>query len=146
MKKLFTFAIIALSFVSCMNDDMNPEPPQYVRPDRHDLPPVAFKGDWTSISNRESINVTLTDSTITLNLSEYGRGTEVINFTDLYTANVSNRLYTIEANGSHIVLSNGVGEYEKYLTLTIDNDCITRMQLFVPEQPTEPETPINNFN
>lgn len=145
MKKLLALSIIALSFVSCMSDDINPSSPVYVRPDRHDLPPVNFKGDWASISNKEAITVTLTDSTITLNLTEYGRGVQTINFKPLYTANVSNRSFRIENEEGYISLSNGIGEYEKYLTLTINNDCITRMAVFVPKpetnEPTQPEQP-----
>lgn len=144
-------------FASCDVDDYNKEKPHYVRPDRHDAIPEKMIGTWASIIDKETPIVTITDSTVSMDLTKYSRGILIIPFKDLnlYTASARGDDFTIEYNGSRILMGFGTeGIYTNLLTLTIDNDCITRMAVYIPptQQPEpqpepepnpEPETPVN---
>jgi hypothetical protein len=145
MKTIITALFFAFAFASCDKESYNEELPSYVRENRNDAPPSNFKGEWTCTCDKSEIIMSLSDTSLVLNLEKYGRGKIVVDLTDeaLYKANIENRLYTVERDGMSINLSNGLGDYEKFVTLTIDNDCITRMMLFIPPvvDPVEPEQP-----
>jgi len=139
MKTLIT-AIAAILLLTACEAQEQPQT-KTVEQIKHDAPPVNFQGSWSSLHDNEAIVVIEADN-LMLDLTDYGYWvfrSEGIENTKAEA--VGDRMYTIYLNGLKVGISNGVGEYEQYITITIDGLCITRLRRYVPE----PQQPVNNI-
>jgi hypothetical protein len=141
--KPLTLLLCAIFLISCNNDDAAPElKTSYTEywQSRHDAIPETMQGEWTSVSEPGEIKMIITDKYV---MPE----NVTISPEQDNAVNTKDSLYIMYQNGSVYILSFGTGEYSKYLTLTVNNKCVTRMQRFEPQTPTptQPEQP-NNFN
>lgn len=142
MKKLITALLIGTLLTSCSHEAYTDDPaPQQIT---HDKVPESFIGVWESVTKTGNPIAFVHAETLTFDLTDYGKGIININVREIETKNIGNRLYNIKYNGSSIYLSTGLGEFENQVTLTIDNECITRMKIYVPiaEEPEEEVEPV----
>lgn len=134
MKKLITALLIGTLLTSCSPETYTNDPtPQEIT---HDKVPESFIGAWESVTNKGKPIAFIHAETLTFDLTNYGKGVININVGEFETKNIGNRLYNIKYKGIGIYLSTGLGEFENQVTLTIDNECITRMKLY--EEEVEP--------
>lgn len=130
-------ALLLFALTSCSSDnDITTEQIESVI--RHDTAPDNIRGKWSSVSNPETVTIEVVESIVYFNLNNYNKGTFEVNTDDFKAIKSSNRLYTIYYAGMTIILSTGTGQYAEDVTLTINNECITRMKRYVPK-PVEPE-------
>lgn len=132
---------IALLYPSCEKQEEPLREKELYWKSRHDAIPETMKGEWTLVSEPGEIKMIVTDKYV---MPE----NVTISPEQDNAVNVKDSLYTMYQNGSVYILSFGTKEYSKYLTLTVNNKCVARMQRFEPQTPTptEPEQPNTNVN